>query len=83
MHCSDCMHDVHERVAPYELALTAKQGFTLVELNNALYHFNYCASDKNRQPPSVSVPKLRIQAWCLIRNILLVVGCKVYKDDKH
>lgn len=95
-HCTvqsvvDCMHDVLEGVVPYELALIlqsliAKQAFTLDELNNALYHFNYCASDKNSQPPSVSLPKLRIQAaeaWCLIRNIPLVVGSKVHEDDEH
>ena len=95
-HCTeqsvvDCMHDVLEGLVPYELglilqSLIAKQHFSLVELNGALYHFNYCASDKNSKPPSVSLPKLRIQAaeaWCLIRNLPLVVGSKVPVDDEH
>jgi len=95
-HCTeqsvvDCMHDVLEGIVPYELSLILaslidKQLFSLVQLNNALFHFNYSASDKNSKPPSISLPKLRIQAaesWCLIRNLSLIIGSKVPENDEH
>ena len=67
-HCTeqsavDCMHDVLEGIIPYEVAivvqsLTDKGIFTLVELNEALYHFNYCNSDKNSKPPPICLPNI-------------------------
>lgn len=57
-----------------------------MEINVALFHFSYSPSDKNSQPPAISLPKLRIQAaesWCLVRNLPLVADSKVPESDEY
>jgi hypothetical protein len=89
-HCTDqstvdCMHDVLEGIVPYEIspvlqALVEMQIFRIEELNEIICHFNYPSSDKNSKPPAISLPTIRIQAaeaWCLVRNLPLMLGSKV------
>jgi hypothetical protein len=95
-HCTeqsivDCMHDVLEGVIPYELpliinSLIDRKFFTLADINNALFHFNYSSGDVGSKSPAISLSNLRIQAaeaWCLVRNLPLVIGSKVPVGDEN
>jgi hypothetical protein len=86
-HCTeqtvpDCMHDVCEGVAPYELqlilqSLRDKKFVTLKLINLRLLDFDYSLSDRNSKPPEINVANLRLQAaecWCLVRNLPLMIG---------
>ena len=95
-HCTqqsvpDCMHDICEDVGPYELALVVqslidKKFVTLQFVNNRIVDFDYSLSDKNSRPPELGLPHLRLQAaesWCLLRNLPLMIGSSVPRDDPH
>ena len=87
----DCMHDLLEGIIPNEIAATlqsliAKQFISLIEVNQILIHFPYSLSDRNSKPPEITLPSLRIQAaeaWTLLRNLPLMIGAKVPRDDPH
>jgi len=67
-HCTkqsavDCMHDVLEGIIPYEIAIVIqslidKGIFTLAQVNEALFHFNYSNSDKNSKSPLICLPNI-------------------------
>lgn len=95
-HCTeqsvpDCMHDICEGVAPFEIKLVLKslidsQVVTLDHINHCIREFSYSLSDKNSKPPEVTLPNLRLQAaecWCLIRNLPLMIGQKVPRGNPH
>ena len=87
----DCMHDLLEGIIPFEISLVlqsfiARRLLTLDEINQALLNFDYSLSDRNSKPPEITLPTLRIQAaeaWCLIRNLPLMIGTKIPRDDDH
>ena len=88
----DAMHDILEGIAPFEVALI------LVELNNAKYltvedlnmvitFFNYSTADKNSRPPTLTaLHSLKMSAsemWCFLRNLPLMIGNRVPRDNKY
>jgi hypothetical protein len=95
-HCTeqsvpDCMHDICEGVAPFEIklvlqALIDSEVVTLDHVNRSIRDFSYSLSDSNSKPPELSLPNLRLQAaecWCLIRNLPLMIGQKVPRGNRH
>lgn len=60
---------------------------TVGDLNRSITFYNYSLSDKNSRPPTLSALHcLRMSAsemWCLIRNLPLMIGDHVPRDDKY
>ena len=94
----DIMHDLLERVCPFELKLILnellqKDYFTLEELNGRITSFNYGRVDKKNRPCIYRMNQLRSpagsagqnagQMWCLMRHIALMMGDTVPEDDEH
>jgi len=88
----DAMHDILEGIAPFEVALVLvelanSKYLTVDNLNQVLVSFNYSLSDKNSQPPSLSALHLvkmsASEMWCFLRNMPLMIGAQVPRDDKH
>jgi len=95
-HCTeqtvpDCMHDVCEGVAPYEVqlvlqSLVDKKFVTQELINLRLLDFDYSLSDQNSKPPEINLANVRLQAaecWCLLRNLPLMIGSEVPREDPH
>ena len=56
------------------------------DVNDAISHYNYSLADKNSKPPHVNLNNIRIQAaeaWCLVRNLPLMIGSNIPEDEPH
>lgn len=90
----DVMHDVLEGIAHFELSLIlnalAKDKsvrLSLDHINSALTYFDYSLADKNSRPPTLSsFDTIRMSAsemWCFLRNITLLIGHRVPREQEH
>ena len=88
----DAMHDILEGVVPFELALVleslvAAKYFSLDELNAAIQFFDYSNSDRNSKPSTLSsftsIHLNAAEAMCLIRNLPLMIGSKIPREEPH
>ena len=90
----DIMHDVLEGVAQLEVKLIlkyiAEKSISFKEINQRIQSFNYGYMERRNQPPGVKLDDLSndlglnaIQSWCLLRNVPLLFGDLVEKNDSH
>jgi hypothetical protein len=87
----DCMHDLLEGIIPYELSLVMpvlKQRYKMSneQLQALINNFSYGPSDLNSKPPFSTVTDIRLkaaEAWCLMRNLPLILGSKINRDDEE
>lgn len=90
----DVMHDILEGIAPFELSLIFNKlsqdkqcNFSLEKLNSAITSFNYSLADKNSQPPTVlccnSIRMTASEMWCFLRNLPLLIGGLIPRDQPH
>ena len=90
----DVMHDVLEGIAHFELSLIlnalAKDksvGLSIDHVNSALTFFDYSLADKNSRPPTLSsFDTIRMSAsemWCFLRNITLLIGHRIPREQEH
>jgi hypothetical protein len=86
------MHDFLEGVVPFELGLiltelNMNEFITLDSSNLAISFFNYSLADRNSRPPSLSsVHSLKMSAsdmWCFVRNLPLMIGHKIPRDNAY
>ena len=93
-HCTeqnivDCMHDLLEGIVPLEISLVLQKLIendilTLSDVNECISNYNFSNSDKNSKPPKLTLPNLRLtstEAWCLLRNLPLVIGSLVPREN--
>ncbi|KAL2078827.1 hypothetical protein ACEWY4_006697 [Coilia grayii] len=90
----DVMHDILEGVAQLEVKLIlkyiAEKSISFKEINQRIQSFNYGYIERRNQPPAVKLDDLSndlglnaIQSWCLLRNVPLLFGDVVEKNDSH
>ncbi|XP_060846105.1 uncharacterized protein LOC132925756 [Rhopalosiphum padi] len=92
----DCMHDIPEGVARYDMALIIsgliEQGyFTLNELNNRICLFNYGTTERKNVPPLIRESNIKkgniimsaSEMLCLIRYFSLMVGELVPRSSEY
>ena len=56
------------------------------QLQALINNFSYGPSDLNSKPPFSTVTDIRLkaaEAWCLMRNLPLILGSKINRDDKE
>ena len=89
----DIMHDVLEGVGQYELKLVLEyvqvNFITAREMARRIESFNYGYSERRNRPPAVKLfdgsndlGLNAIQSWCLLRNMPLIFGDLVQRDDE-
>ena len=89
----DIMHDVLEGVGQYELKLVLEyvqvNFITAREMARRIESFNYGYSERRNRPPAVKLFDVSndlglnaIQSWCLLRNMPLIFGDLVQRDDE-
>ena len=87
------MHDVLEGVGQYELKLVLEyvqvNFITAREMARRIESFNYGYSERRNRPPAVKLfdgsndlGLNAIQSWCLLRNMPLIFGDLVQRDDE-
>lgn len=90
----DIMHDILEGVAQLEVKLVLQyiqQNFLSVDdLAGRIHAFDYGYNQQRYRPPAVklfdgsnNLGLNAIQTWCLLRNMPLLFGDLVQRDDKH
>lgn len=90
----DIMHDILEGVAQFEVKLLleyVQQNFlTAKELAGRIQAFNYGHTERRNRPPAVKLfdgsndlGLNAIQSWCLLRNMPLIFGDLVQRDDEY
>ena len=86
----DVMHDFLAGIVPLEFSLVLAELstsglFTLDSLNLAISFLNYGLADRNSRPPTVSsLHSLRMSAseiWCFLRNLLLMIGHCIPREN--
>ena len=90
----DVMHDILEGVAPFEVKLTlkyiAEKSISFKEISDRIQYFNYGYVERRNQPSALKLEDASndlglnaIQSWCLLRNIPLMFGDVVERNDRH
>ncbi|KAK0134446.1 hypothetical protein N1851_029941 [Merluccius polli] len=95
----DVMHDILEGVAQFEVKLTLKyiaeksisfKEITLEASDDRIKSFNYGYIERRNQPSALKLEDASndlglyaIQSWCLLRNIPLMFGDVVERNDRH
>lgn len=90
----DVLHDILQGVAGLEISLVFaalaadKQcKLSLDAVNAALNNFNYSFADKNSRPPMLSsLTTIKMSAsemWCFLRNLPLLVGNLIPREQEH
>jgi hypothetical protein len=88
----DAMHDILEGIVTFEIALVLEtlitlQFFSLDYLNSCISSFDYDSSDRNSKPSTFSsVTSMHLnaaEAMCFIRNLPLMVGNKIPREEPH
>ncbi|KAI7808364.1 hypothetical protein IRJ41_002977 [Triplophysa rosa] len=90
----DIMHDILEGVAQLEVKLVlqyVQQNFLSADdLAGRIHAFDYGYTQQRNRPPAVKLfdgsndlGLNAIQSWCLLRNMPLIFGDLVQRDDEH
>jgi hypothetical protein len=90
----DVMHDILEEIAGVELSLILngiaadKQCIiSLEKLNSAISCFHYSLTDKNSRPPTLSffnsIKMSASEMWCFLRNLPLLIGSLIPREQEH
>lgn len=88
----DITHDILEGVAQLEVKLVLEyllqDHITVKELASRIESFNYGYTERRNRPPAVKILDgsnglglNAIQSWCLLRNMPLIFGDVVQRDD--
>lgn len=67
-------------------SLVSAKYISMRDVNDAISNYNYSLADKNSKPPHVNLNNIRIQAaeaWCLVRNLPLMIGSNILEDEPH
>ncbi len=88
----DAMHDILEGVAPFELslileALNVSKYIELDIVNKEIKTFNFSIADMDSVPPTLSsfssIKMSATEKWCFLRNLPLLIGRYVPRNEKH
>ena len=90
----DVMHDILEGIAPFELTLIFNElvrdgqcSFSLDRLNSSITAFDFSVADKNSRPSALSsLDAMKMSAsemWCFVRNLPLLIGFSVPREQPH
>ncbi|XP_045078395.1 uncharacterized protein LOC123491558 [Coregonus clupeaformis] len=90
----DIMHYILEEVAQFEVKLVLQylqaNFVTAKDVYGRVHSFNYGYTEMRNRPPAVKLDDgsndlvlNAIQSWCLLRNLPLIFGDLVQKDDKY
>lgn len=90
----DIMHDILEGVAQLEVKLVLQyiqhNFLSANDLDGRVHAFDYGYNQQRNRPPKVKLLDgsndlglNAIQSWCLLRNLPLIFGDLIHKDDKH
>lgn len=90
----DLMHDVLEGVGQFEMKLLLQflqeNYITAEQLDRRIHAFDYGYNQQRNRPPGVKLLDgsndlglNAIQSWCLLRNLPLIFGDLIERENKH